>query len=476
MFHGYFDEQSRCLAAFTGYRIREDPPHMGQTSLGVSRQNPAVIEAMTRFLTAVGYRGIVSVGCRFDPRDGQYKLLDVNPRIGGAFRMFVDANGLDVARVAYLDLTGQQVPAVVPRDGRRWFREDAELVSLRRYRQLEGLRFRDWLRSYRGVEEGSTFSLRDPLPFVCSMTLLAGYTIGGRWQRWRARRQLSGQSGRHGAVAEQQRMVDQYFENEAPQWKEIYRRGDTSAKILQHRQALALAWTERLALPPGSRVLDVGCGPGLTAVALAKRGLMVDALDPVVTMIEITRQHAAEAGLDRVLTTHLGDVHSLEFEDDTFSLVVALGVVTWLHSPSKAMREMARVLKPGGWFIANCISDTALTRLIDPLDNSSLAPARKLAKRVLQRLGLRRPAEKRAREKTYQRREFDQLISSVGLEQVEAHTFGFGPFSMFGRPLLPDALGLRLHCYLQKLADGGVPGLRLGGFGYIVLARKAGGA
>ncbi len=276
--------------------------------------------------------------------------------------------------------------------------------------------------------------------------------------------------------AEQQRIVDQYFEQEAHRWKEVYRRADTSAKILQHRQALALAWTERLALPSGSRVLDVGCGPGLTAVALAQRGLMVHALDPVVAMLDLTRQHAAEAGLDRALTTHLGDVHRLEFEDETFSLVIALGVITWLHSPSKAVWEMARVLRPGGLLIANCINSTALTRLIEPLDNPSLAPARRLAKRVLQRLGLRRPAEPTAREKTYRRREFDQLVVSAGLEKVDAHTYGFGPLSVLARPLIPDALGLRLHCYLQKLADRGVPGIRSAGFGYIVLARKAGGA
>jgi len=185
IFNGYFDAQSRCLAAFTGQKIRQDPPHMGMASLGVCRQNAIVIETTTRFLAAVGYRGIVDIGYRFDRRDGQYKVLDVNPRLGGAFRLFVDANGLDVARVLYLDLTGQEVPQVVPREGRRWFREDSELVALKRYRQLDGLRFRDWLRSFQGVEEAATFSLSDPLPFASSMAFLAAHTLNGRWRRWR---------------------------------------------------------------------------------------------------------------------------------------------------------------------------------------------------------------------------------------------------------------------------------------------------
>lgn len=188
MFNGYFDASSRCLAAFTGRKLRQQPPHMGHCSLGVCRQNRSVINTTVRFLEKVGYHGIVDIGYRFDHRDGQYKILDVNPRLGGAFRLFVDSNGLDVVRALYLDLTGQPVPAVQPRDGRRWLREDSELLSFVQYRRSSGLTFREWLRSLRGVEETSTFSLVDPVPFIASMWHLLTETIRGRWQRRRLQR------------------------------------------------------------------------------------------------------------------------------------------------------------------------------------------------------------------------------------------------------------------------------------------------
>jgi D-aspartate ligase len=188
MFNGYFDGNSRCLAAFTGKKLRQQPPHMGHCSLGVCRQNRAVINTTVRFLQSVGYRGIVDIGYRFDHRDGQYKILDVNPRLGGAFRLFVDANGLDVVRAFYLDLTDQPVPVPAPQDGRRWLREDSELLSLVQYRRSDGLRVRDWLRSLRGVQETSTFSLTDPVPFIASMWRLAAETIRGRRQRRTSRR------------------------------------------------------------------------------------------------------------------------------------------------------------------------------------------------------------------------------------------------------------------------------------------------
>jgi len=183
MFNGYFDSQSNCLMGLTGRKLRQQPVHMGHCSLGVCRQNHAVIKTTVRFLHAVGYCGIVDIGYRFDHRDGQYKILDVNPRLGGAFRLFVDANGLDVVRALYLDLTDQPVPMVLPQDGRRWLREDSELLSLWQYRRSDGLRIREWIHSLRGVKETATFSLSDPLPFIASMWKLALQTIQGKWRR-----------------------------------------------------------------------------------------------------------------------------------------------------------------------------------------------------------------------------------------------------------------------------------------------------
>jgi predicted ATP-grasp superfamily ATP-dependent carboligase len=183
IFNGYFDGASRCLAAFTGVKIRQHPAHMGHCAMGELRQNPELIAQTVRFLKAVGYQGIVDIGFRFDVRDGSYKVLDVNPRLGGAFRLFTDRNGLDVARAMYLDLSGEPVPAVEARDGRRWFREDSELIAFRHYRRDDGLGLMDWLRSYRGAEESSTFSISDPLPFLTSMRLLAWDTLRGRLPR-----------------------------------------------------------------------------------------------------------------------------------------------------------------------------------------------------------------------------------------------------------------------------------------------------
>jgi predicted ATP-grasp superfamily ATP-dependent carboligase len=165
MFDGYFDAESRCLFGMTGRKIRRFPVYTGVTSLGICVPNETVVRTTAAFMQAIGYRGILDIGYRWDVRDGSYKVLDVNPRIGCTFRLFA-AGGLDVARALYLDLTGEPVPPVAPANGRKWFVEDFDFISALSLWRQGCLSFKDWLRSFRGVEEAACFALDDPLPFL----------------------------------------------------------------------------------------------------------------------------------------------------------------------------------------------------------------------------------------------------------------------------------------------------------------------
>jgi D-aspartate ligase len=165
MFNGYFDESSECLVSFTGQKIRQYPTYTGQASLGICVPNPAVEELTKSMMKRLGYRGILDIGFRYDARDGEYKLLDVNPRIGATFRLFVAENGMDVARALYLGLTGQPVARANARAGRRWLVENYDLASSWKYRRDGVLTLSEWLRSFRGVEEAAWFARDDLKPF-----------------------------------------------------------------------------------------------------------------------------------------------------------------------------------------------------------------------------------------------------------------------------------------------------------------------
>ena len=166
MFNGYFNEHSECLLGFTGKKIRQCPVYTGATSLGICQRNEIVEKTTKEFMKKIGYKGILDIGYRFDARDGVYKVLDINPRIGSTFRLFVAENGMDVARALYLDLTGQAViPGLVP-EGRKWIVEDLDLVSCFRYHRDGKLTVREWLRSFRGIQEAAYLAPDDLLPIV----------------------------------------------------------------------------------------------------------------------------------------------------------------------------------------------------------------------------------------------------------------------------------------------------------------------
>jgi D-aspartate ligase len=166
MFNGYFDDESRCLFGLTGQKLRQYPTYTGSTSLGICVANDVVAKQTKDFMKALGYRGILDLGYKYDIRTDQYKLFDVNPRIGTAFRLFVDTYGMDVAQVLYRDLTGQPVLSGEPREGRKWIVENFDVASsLTLYRDGK-LGFREWIRSFKGVEEASWFAADDLLPFV----------------------------------------------------------------------------------------------------------------------------------------------------------------------------------------------------------------------------------------------------------------------------------------------------------------------
>lgn len=262
--------------------------------------------------------------------------------------------------------------------------------------------------------------------------------------------------------------VQQYFASEAPYWKDVYQSSDIFSTIIQRRHAIALAWIDRLALAPMTPVLEVGCGAGLLSVALCQRNLAVQAVDPVPAMVAQARRCAAGAGLGGHLRVDVGDAHALGFETATFQLVTALGVLPWLHSPGQAVREMARVLKPGGWLIISADNWARLIVLLDPARNPLLNPLKRTVKRAL--LGAR--ALEGCRPRADRHADVDRMLRPAGLSVVDRTTCGFGPLTIVWQRFLPNRLELAMERRLQALADRRVPGIRSLGWHSLVLAKR----
>ncbi|MFJ7152055.1 ATP-grasp domain-containing protein [Streptomyces sp. NPDC100445] len=184
--HACFDQDSSPLALFTGVKVRSWPPHAGMTAHAYVVDNPELAGLAARFVRRIGFSGVVDLDLRFDRRDGRYKLLDFNPRVGAQFRLFENASGVDVVRALHLHLTGRAVPRAEQRAGHRYIVENIDLPALLAYRRS------GYTTPHAPVRASGTelawFAGDDPLPFL---TMLARFVRPGArhlCQLWRAHR------------------------------------------------------------------------------------------------------------------------------------------------------------------------------------------------------------------------------------------------------------------------------------------------
>ncbi|MEW2118518.1 ATP-grasp domain-containing protein [Streptomyces sp. NPDC005474] len=184
--HAYFDADSNPRALFTGVKVRSWPPHAGMTANAYVVDNPELSDLAARFIKQIGFTGIIDLDLRFDRRDGQYKLLDFNPRMGAQFRLFESESGVDVVRAMHLDLTGRDVPEGEQRAGHRYIVENIDLPALLAYRR-SGYTTPHVPTRASGTEL-AWLAGDDPLPFL---TMLARFVRPGAkhlYQLWRANR------------------------------------------------------------------------------------------------------------------------------------------------------------------------------------------------------------------------------------------------------------------------------------------------
>ncbi len=133
--------------------------------------------------------------------------------------------------------------------------------------------------------------------------------------------------------------------------RDRYTHGHHESVVQSHarRRAEVEAWFLLPRLEPGMRLLDAGCGPGTVTAGLARAVVPgeVIGLDVAPGVLEHARAHAIEEGVDNV-TFVVGDVYALDYPDGAFDVVYANQLLQHLTDPVRAIREMRRVLRPGG--------------------------------------------------------------------------------------------------------------------------------
>jgi predicted ATP-grasp superfamily ATP-dependent carboligase len=167
-----FFKDGRAIGSMVARRWRQHPLEFGRASTFVETIDLPAIEMLSeRFLCAIGYYGLVELEYKLHPRDGQFKLLDVNARTWGYHTLGPRA-GVDFPYLLYADQLGKQVDGCRARPGVKWIRLVTDLptgaVGL-----LGGQL--DWPAYLRSLWEANTeavFSRDDLLPGLAELALI----------------------------------------------------------------------------------------------------------------------------------------------------------------------------------------------------------------------------------------------------------------------------------------------------------------
>ena len=167
-----FFREGRALGKMVVRRRRQHPLEFGRASTYVETiDEPLLEEFSERFLRAIDYYGLVEVEYKLDPRDGQYKLLDVNARTWGYHSLGAKA-GVDFSYMLYADQVGQPVSACKGIPGMAWMRMTTDLPASAMALFHREIDLKTYLRSLRDCDLDAVFCMSDLAPAIAEVMLI----------------------------------------------------------------------------------------------------------------------------------------------------------------------------------------------------------------------------------------------------------------------------------------------------------------
>ncbi|HUY12936.1 MAG TPA: ATP-grasp domain-containing protein [Terriglobia bacterium] len=167
-----FFKQGHAVGSMVVRRTRQHPPEFGRASTFVETTEIPLLETLSkRFLCAIDYYGLVELEYKLDPRDGQYKLLDVNARTWGYHTLGRHA-GVDFPYLLFADQLGHRAEQQRGRPGVSWIRLVTDLPTGISEIVAGNLSWRPYLRSLRAAHVEAVFSREDPLPGIAELALI----------------------------------------------------------------------------------------------------------------------------------------------------------------------------------------------------------------------------------------------------------------------------------------------------------------
>ncbi|MFP5467510.1 MAG: bifunctional 2-polyprenyl-6-hydroxyphenol methylase/3-demethylubiquinol 3-O-methyltransferase UbiG [Gammaproteobacteria bacterium] len=131
---------------------------------------------------------------------------------------------------------------------------------------------------------------------------------------------------------------------------------ESEFRPLHQINPLRLAWIDGLVPLAGKRVLDVGCGGGILADSMARKGAQVTGIDLSVKALRVAQLHALEAGTSGVDYREISAEALAAEQPGAFDVVTCMEMLEHVPDPSSVVRACSELVKPGGWVFFSTIN------------------------------------------------------------------------------------------------------------------------
>ena len=147
-------------------------------------------------------------------------------------------------------------------------------------------------------------------------------------------------------------LSSKYFDKNANEYTQDYYINQITHPKWQRQYAIEKI-IKKFIKPNSSKILNLGCGPGLLEEALSQYGYSGIGLDSSEKMIELSKKRSVEKKFSESWEFIVGDCEKTKFENNKFDCVIASGLIEYMPEDQKLLNEVHRTLKNDGFFILN---------------------------------------------------------------------------------------------------------------------------
>lgn len=134
---------------------------------------------------------------------------------------------------------------------------------------------------------------------------------------------------------------------------------ESEFRPLHEINPLRLGWIDGLASLAGKRVVDIGCGGGILADSMARKGAQVLGIDLAAKALKVAQLHALEAGTGNIEYREVSAEALASEQPGAFDAVTCMEMLEHVPEPSSVVRACAELVKPGGWVFFSTINRNA---------------------------------------------------------------------------------------------------------------------